>query len=71
MSQNLLEADAGIIATICSPEHIQSVIEDMQHQLALARHLKREVLSLNPECNTIGAGKLASMQWYASKLDKI
>ena len=56
MSQDLLEADAGIIATICSPKHTQSVIEDMQQQLLIAKQLKREVLSLNPDCATIGAG---------------
>lgn len=71
MSQDLLKANAKLIVDSCSPKHIQSIIEDLQQQLLIAKRLKVEVLSLNPNCNTIGAGKLASMQWYANKLDKI
>lgn len=71
MSQNLLVGNAKLIATTCSPRHIQSVIEDMSEQLKIAAELRQQVLSLNPDCATIGAGKLAQLQSLAKQLNKV
>ena len=71
MSQNLLLADAKWIATECSQKHIQSVIEDMQTELKIAAELRQQVLSLNPDCDTIGPGKLAQIQRLAKQLNKV
>lgn len=71
MSQNLLLADGERIATECSQKHIQSVIEDMQTELKIAAELRQQVLSLNPNCDTIGPGKLAQMQYLAKQINKV
>ena len=71
MSQNLLLADAAKIVGTCSARHIQSVIEDMQAELKIAAELRQQVLSLNPDCTTIGAGKLAQLQHLAKQLNKL
>lgn len=71
MSQNLLLADAEMIVNTCSARHIQSVVEDMQAQLKIAAELRQQVLSLNPNCDTIGAGKMAQLQYLAKQLNKV
>lgn len=60
-----------MIATQASPKHIQSVIEDMQRQIAFlctvaenvtpAEKLAARVALLNPDAGEIGAGMLASL----------
>lgn len=71
MSQNLLLADGAKIVGTCSARHVQSVIEDMQVQLKIAAELRQQVLSLNPNCATIGAGKMAQLQYLAKQLNKV
>ena len=71
MSQNLLLADAEMIVGNCSQKHIQSVVEDMQAQLKIAAELRQQLLSLNPNCATIGAGKMAQLQYLAKQLNKV
>ena len=71
MSQNLLLADAAKIVGNCSQRHIQSVIEDMQAELKIAAELRQQVLSLNANCDTIGAGKMAQLQYLAKQLNKV
>lgn len=61
----------AMIATQASPKHIQSVLEDMQRQIAFlcsaletpsdAEKLAARVALLNPAAGEIGAGMLASL----------
>ena len=71
MSQNLLLANPALIVEMCSEKHVRHVIEDMQAQLMIAAELRQQVLSLNPNCATIGAGKMAQLQYLAKQLNKV
>lgn len=67
---NVHKIDPELIASKCSPRHIQSVLEDLQKKLVLAEQLASEVISLNPKVNEIGAGKKANMQHIAEMIMK-
>jgi hypothetical protein len=56
------------IASVCSARHVQSVLEDLQRDVAtLCSHIERlhlvahRVQALNPEHAGIGAGMLATL----------
>jgi hypothetical protein len=56
------------IAKVCSPRHVQSVLEDLQRDVAtLCTHIERlhlvahRVSTLNPQHAGIGAGMLATL----------
>ena len=55
---NIYKISPAVIASTCSPRHIQSVIEDLVLLLKKQEALAKEVLTLNPLCNEIGAGKM-------------
>lgn len=58
---NLNKINPKMIATECSPKHIQSVIEDLL-ELAIEGHrLATSISKLNPQCNEIGEGRLRTM----------
>lgn len=64
--EQLLKLDTDIIAGTCSHVHIRNVLDDVIGDL-IKMHiaynaLAKEVLSLNPNCNQIGAGKILNMQ---------
>ena len=56
------------IAYECTPRHIQSVIESLLEEIKAAEDLQDEVLSLNPNCSEIGAGKMQNLQSLARRL---
>ena len=61
----LSKINPEMIATTCSPRHIQSIIEDLLQMIKRQDELANEVLNLNPLVDTIGAGKLANLQELA------
>lgn len=63
-----LKIDPKAIAYTCSPLHIQSVIERLLQEIKAAEDLQEEVLSLNPDCLEIGAGKMQNLQSLARRL---
>lgn len=63
-----LQIDPEAIAYTCSPRHIQSVIENLLEEIKVAEDLQEEVLSLNPDCLQIGAGKMQNLQSLARRL---
>ena len=60
--------DARLVATTCSPRHIQSVIEDLVEIIKQQEELAVEVMKLNPNSNRIGAGMLANLQALAGDI---
>jgi len=66
LSQNKI---LGNIETIVA--YYGAKIEDMQAQLEIAAELRQQVLSLNPNCATIGPGKMAQLQYLAKQINKV
>lgn len=66
----LLKLDPKLIVTECSSVHTCNVLDDVISDL-IKMHtaynaLAKEVLSLNPNCNEIGSGKILKMQELAN-----
>lgn len=67
--EQLLRIDPKRIAYTCSNVHVCNVLSDVISDL-IKMHtaynaLSKEVLSLNPNCNEIGSGKILNMQELA------
>lgn len=65
------KVNPNVIANKCSPRHVQSVLEDAKQIIEVAIALKNEVLSLNPNCATIGAGKREQMVFLAKLIETL
>jgi len=68
MITNLSKVNAEYISTTCSPQRIQSVIEDLLQVIKKQKELADEVMRLNPECLEIGAGKMANLRILAAEV---
>lgn len=66
-----LKMNPEAIAYTCSPRHVQSVLEDLLEEIEAAVQLRDEVLSLNPNCLEIGAGKMNRLQELAKRLKHV
>lgn len=65
----LLKLDTDLIVGTCSHVHIRNVLNDVISDLIKMHNaynaLAKEVISLNPNFNEIGSGKILNMQELA------
>ena len=66
--RDLHKIDPHMVALHGSKEYIQRIIEDLLHVIKEQNDLAKEVMTLNPDCLSIGAGKMNNLKDMAKTI---
>ena len=66
--KDLHKIDPHMVSLHGSKEYIQSIIEGLLHVIKEQNDLAKEVMTLNPDCRSIGAGKMNNLKDMAKTI---